>query len=204
MINNNNDRRRTKKNVRPKKNNTLKRREKDLELALIRSYPKQACWDVWLPCNCAKNATTVTTGLIAIAYNVNIGNVIGFATRFGSTFVEYRIVRARINIQMFSSTNPGVLRVWWDEKSNATPTEVEAEERATGSLSCSATDKVLTSKWVCADPLDLQYQAIATTFTPVTFKFYTDNANFGSSIVATDYLEISGEFQFQFRGLQGV
>jgi len=137
-------------------------------------------------------------------YNINIGNVISFATRFGSTFVEYRIVRAKIQIQFFSSTNPGVIRTWWDEKSNATPTEVEAEERATQSMSCSATDKVLLAKWSCSDPLDLQYSAIGTTYTPVTFKAYTDNANFGSSVVATDYLEVSGMFQFQFRGLAGV
>jgi hypothetical protein len=52
--------------------------------------------------------------------------------------------------------------------------------------------------------LDLEYTAITSSVTPVTFKTYTNNANFGSSIVATDYCEVEGAVRFQFRGLLGV
>jgi len=183
---------------------TLKQREKDLELSLIPTYPKQVCWQVWLPALPGKLVTTVTTGVITSAYQITTSQIQSFATRFGSTFVEYRIIRAVFSIRLFSSTNPGVLQFWIDEKSTATPTLAEAEERAVLSISASSTDLNPYLKWVCADPLDLQYQPIATVITLATFKTFTNNANFGSSVVATDYLEVVPEFQLQFRGLQGV
>jgi hypothetical protein len=138
---------------------------------------------------------------------VNVNAVTGissFATRFGSTFVEYRVVRAKVKLRLFSSTNPGVLQFWYDEKSGATPTLAEANERAVLTLSAAAIDRSPTLAWTAADPLDLQYNAINVNYTPVTFKVYTNNANFGSSIVATDYLELQVFYQLQFRGLIGV
>jgi hypothetical protein len=151
-----------------------------------------------------KETTTVTTGLIASTYGVNSGNVTSFATRFGSTFVEFRIVQAEACLRLFSSTNPGVIQCWYDEKSASAPTLVEAQERFISSVNASAVDTRPKWLWTAADPLDLQYAAINGGNTPVTFKFYTNNANFGSSIVATDYFEVEVRMRFQFRGLLGV
>jgi len=178
--------------------------EKKLEVRLIRSYPRQVVWDVWLPGTPTKATTTVTTGVIAFTQSVSRNQITAFTTRFQSTFVEYRIVMARFRIRLFSSTNPGVLQVFIDEKITVNPTLVEAQERATLILSASATDRTPELLWTCADPLDLQYQVITAVTQPATFKVYTDNANFGSSIVATDYFEVEPEFRVQFRGLQGV
>lgn len=187
----------------PRKNN-FKEKERELELTLIRTYPKQAVWEVWLPGLPVKVAVAVTTGLAANGVATNSASIQGFATRFGSTFVEYRIIRAHWRIRLFSATNPGVIQFWLDEKSAAAPTLVEAQERYTISVSASATDTTPMLKWICSDPLDLQYLAIGTSTNVTTFKYYTNNANFGSSIVATDYFEIEPEFQVQFRGLAGV
>jgi hypothetical protein len=178
--------------------------EKKLEITLIRSYPRQICWDVWLPVSPSKLTTTVTSGLINHAYGISSAFVASFATRFGSTFVEYRMVMARIKLRFFSSTNPGVVQVWYDEKVASAPTLAEAQERYILSENASAIDRRPQLMWTAADPLDLQYSAIGTAYSPVTFKVYTDNANFGSSIVATDYVEVEGEIRFQFRGLLGV
>jgi hypothetical protein len=178
--------------------------EKNLELSLIRTYPRQAIWQVIIPAEPLKFTTTITTGVLAQIYGISQANIAGFSTRFGSTFVEYRIIRAKFMIRFFSSTNPGIVQFWIDEKSNSTPTVNEAFERATLSCSASAVDTTPQMKWVCADPLDLQYVPIGTAVTLATFKMYTDNTNFGSSIVATDYLEIVPLFEFQFRGLKGV
>jgi len=194
----------TRKNKNNKNKKTKKVSEKKLELRLIRSYPKQAVWQVWLPVTPQKFTTTVTTGLIAGSIGTNIGFVQSFATRFGSTFVEYRIIKAVFRIRFFSSTNPGIVQFWLDEKSTGTPTLNEALERATVTSNASAIDRIPELRWVCADPLDLQYTAIGTTVTTLTFKVYSNNANFGSSIAASDYLEVIPEFCFQFRGLQGV
>jgi len=178
--------------------------EKKLEIRLVRSYPRQVCWDVWLPGTPSKGTTIVTTGVIAFTQSVSRNQISAFTTRFQSTFVEYRIVMARFRIRLFSSTNPGVLQVFIDEKITTNPTLAEATERATLILSASGTDRAPELMWTCADPLDLQYQVITAVTQPATFKIYTDNANFGSSIVATDYFEVEPEFRVQFRGLQGV
>jgi hypothetical protein len=188
-----------------KKNRLIeKKREKDLELSLIRTYPKQVVWQTWLPATPVKATTTVTSGIINLAYPISISEINSFATRFENTFVEYRIIRARFRIRLFSSINPGVIQFWIDEKSAAVPTAAEAAERYVLSISASATDTSPVLKWISADPLDLQYQAIGTAVTLATFKAYTSLGNFGSSAVATDYFEIVPEFEFQFRGLLGV
>jgi len=187
-----------------KAGNRTQHKEKNMELTLIRTYPHQVAWEVWIPATPSKFTTTVTTGFIAGTFNVRASNVGSYVTRFTSTFVEYRIVRAIFKIRLFSSTNPGVLQFWLDEQVTAPPTLAEAQERAVMIISASAVDQKPVLKWVAADPLDLQYIPIATSVTPVTFKVYTNNANFGSSIVATDYLEVEPVFQFQFRGLVGV
>jgi len=187
-----------------RKNMSFKQKERQLELTLIRTYPKQAVWEVWLPGTPIKLTTTITTGLIAQSLPVSSASITGFATRFGSTFVEYRIIRAHWRVRFFSSTNPGVIQFWIDEKSNATPTLAEANERAVMICSAASIDTQPDLKWICADPLDLQYQAIGNSVTVSSFKTFTNNAQFGSSVVATDYMEIEPEFQLQFRGLQGV
>jgi len=193
------------KQIKKNPKNSKKQKEKVLELALIRTYPHQVTWQVWLPGTPMKFTTTVTTGQIAGRLQVEAANVTAFATRVGSLFVEYRIIRAIFKIRLFSSTNPGVLQFWVDEQSSAVPTLAEANERAVLICSAAAVDKALSLKWVAADPLDLQYTPIAiTNIVPSTFKVFTNNANFGSSIVATDYLEVEPVFQFQFRGLLGV
>jgi hypothetical protein len=181
-----------------------KNQEKTLELSLIRTYPGQAVWQVIVAAEPLKFTTTVTTGLIAQVYEVSAANVTNFGGRFGALFVEYRIIRARFRIRVFSSTNPGVVQAWIDEKVSSAPTLAEARERAVLIFSPSAVDRTPELKWICADPLDLQYQATSSTSNPATFKVYTDNANFGSSVVATDYFEIEPLFEFQFRGLLGT
>jgi len=199
------------KNNRGKKGNkassgikSLKSQEKQLELALIHTYPKQVCMECWLPATPIKVTTTVTTGAISQVVSVGAGAVTAFNTRFGSTFVEYRVVRAKFCMRLFSSTNPGVIQAWMDEQSTSAPTLVQAQERATLIFNASAIDQQPCLKWVAGDPVDLAYIPLGTVTTPATFKVFSNNANFGSSIVATDYLIIEPEFQFQFRGLQGV
>jgi hypothetical protein len=183
--------------------NSVKKRGPGIRL--IPSFPRQVCWDVWLPALPAKFITTVTTGVITAGFNFNpTTKVQAFATRFGSTFDEYRVVQVQMKMKMFSSTNPGVVQAWIDENSTATATLAEAQERYVLSVSASSVEDVHQLSWTASDPLDLQYSPIATSTTPASFKAYTDNANFGSSIVITDYFELEARFRIQFRGLQGV
>lgn len=182
--------------------NSKNKKKYDINLSIIRSYPKQNVWDTWLPLFPSKGTTTVTTGVIASSYQIYITAINNFAARFGSTFVEYRIVQANISLRFFSSINPGAIQCWCDEKSTSAPTVTEGRERYTWSYNASDIENTKVMKWKCVDLLDLQYSPIGTTYTPVSFKAYTNNADFGSSITATDYFEILGTARVQFRGLQ--
>jgi len=193
-----------KSQVRPSQSRNLRSRERDLDLTLVKTYPRQIVWETWLPALPSIQSTTVTTGLIAQAYSVGSANVQAFATRFGSTFVEYRIIRAQFRLKMFSSTNSGCIQLWLDEQVTSAPTLAEAQERYIRSVSAAAVDEEILIKWVCSDTLDLQYLPIGTASTPVTFKAFTNNANFGAGIGSTSWYELVPEFQFQFRGLRGV
>jgi len=194
------------KNVaqRPQAVRKTAQKEKILELTLVKTYPHQVVWETWLPATPIKVTTTVTTGVIATSLLCNTGGIANFAVRFGSTFVEYRMIRVRMQIRFFSSTNPGVIQFWYDEKQTGAPSLADAQERAVLVCSAASVDRQPLLKWICSDTLDLQYSDIGALVTPVTFKAYSDNANFGSSVVATDYFELEPEFQYQFRGLVGV
>jgi hypothetical protein len=183
---------------------SLANREKQLQLALVPSYPRQVCWETWLPGLPSKQTTTVTTGVRASSFPVTKTSVAGFVTRFASTFVEYRIIRAKFKYRCFSSTTPGVSQVWVDEKSTANPTATEAGERAILSFPNSSVNQEHVMTWECSDTLDLQYIDIGTAVTVASFKLYTDNAVFGAPIAVTEFLEIVPFFQFQFRGLQAA
>jgi hypothetical protein len=179
-----------------------RRREKDLILTLIRAYPGQIVWESWIPGAPVKLTTVVATGVISLSLAVSPANIDGFAARFSNTFQEYRIVRAKVTIRMFSSTNPGIIQFWWDENDVAAPSVTDAVQRFTQSVNASATSMNEVMQWSASDPKDLQYVQTTGTFpVPVSFKAYTNNANFASSIVASDYFEVIPEFQFQFRGL---
>jgi len=150
-------------------------------------------------------STTVATGVIAQAYQVQTGTINGFTTRFGSTFDEYRIVGANIKVSPVSPTT-GVSKVWFDEKSNSAPTANEAQERTSTPLcnsnAQSKAQRVFT--WRAKDLLDLQYTAIGTVVNPVTFKLYTDLATWGAPAAVTAVWIVESEFFMEFRGIKST
>jgi len=149
-------------------------------------------------------STTVTTGLIASTQAVQKTSISSFATRFATTYDEYRFVGCNYKCRAVGA-NPGIGVVWFDEKSNANPTLAESQERIGRRFPFNSgngkSDFVM--RWRANDLVDLQWSAIATTQTPAYFKVYTDNANYGASITATPYLLIEPEYIVEFRGLQG-
>jgi len=149
-------------------------------------------------------STTVTTGLIASTQAVQKTSISSFATRFATTYDEYRFVGCNYKCRAVGP-NPGVGVVWFDEKSNSTATLTDSQEKTGRRFPFnSASDKGdFVMRWSATDLVDLQWSAIATTQTPVYFKIYTDNTNYGASIVATPYILIEPEYIVEFRGLQG-
>lgn len=149
--------------------------------------------------------TTVTSGVIANVYGINTSGISGFATRFGSTFDEYRIVGAEMNIRPVNSAS-GISVMWYDEKSTSTPTSNEAQQRIGRRIpNTNAQSKSMFSmKWRARDLLDLQYTAIGSAVTPVSFKLYTDTAAWGAPAVVTNLWILEPVFTIEFRGLKST
>jgi hypothetical protein len=144
--------------------------------------------------------TTVTSGQIAVVYQLGPSFVTNWATRFASLYEEFRLMRVNALIQMFSSQNPGVLLLYWDEKTTTVPNNAAASERVTRRIAAADISKTHRMSWKAKDTVDLAYTATSGSDVPVCLMVFTNNANNGSSIVATPYASISFELVFQFRG----
>jgi hypothetical protein len=148
-----------------------------------------------------KFTTTVTTGLIATSYAINLGNMPNFATRFGVVFDEARILEARFKFRPCSSTTPGMCNTWVEPISNSAPTAAFAASNKVVSFSMGSNDRV---KTLIYRPSDFQYmefvQASTTSTTVGYLNIYTDNANYASPIAVTDAFVLRAEYIVQFRG----
>jgi hypothetical protein len=149
-------------------------------------------------------STTVTTGVIANSQGLSIADINTFSTRFGNTFDEYRILGVNVKIRPLADST-GITQLFFDEKSSAAPTVAESYNRTRLTLpNTNAQSKSFTVlRWRARDLLDLEYQPIGTTFTPVYFKTYTDTANFAAPAVVTPLWFYEYDFIMEFRGIKG-
>jgi len=149
-------------------------------------------------------STTVTTGAMTVTASLAVisTTINNFATRFAN-FEEYRIIKAKAIIRCFSSVNPGIGNLWLDDSGNiSAPTATEAQQRqGVKHFMFSDVDKEHTLTYVPQSPQEQIWNPIATAQQIAQFKLYTDNANFGASIVATQYCSIQVMFTVQFRGV---
>jgi hypothetical protein len=150
-------------------------------------------------------STTVTTGVIANTYQMSTAGIESFAARFGSTFDEYRILRVDVRVRPVNAAS-GVSAMFFDEKSTSAPTLADAGEKTLSLFpnTNSAQRTQIMMRWRARDLLDLQYTAIGASATPVTFKIYTDTANFGAPAAVTPVWLVEPLFHFEFRGIKSV
>ncbi len=162
-------------------------------------FPGQQVGQFWVLADPIKLTTTVTTGVIANTTTLQASIITNFATRF-QMWDENRLVRAVLEWRCFSSSNPGVVRGWVEPWDTATPTlaMAEASEGITFSASDITRPHVLDFK--IFDPSRLDFTS-GTSSVIGYVKTYTNNANYGASTVATDYLVLHIRLLFQFRGL---
>jgi len=150
--------------------------------------------------------TTLAAGAMATAVQLSSALIPAFSTRFGATFLEYRIIGARWRIRQSDSfgvnTGAGVSVFYLDEKDTAVPTAAKALDHARIEISneSDSNDKTISVEWIAHDLTDLQWTAIGTAFTPVTLKAFCDAANFQGS--GAQAFLATGTARFQFRGLQ--
>lgn len=175
------------------------------ELSDSVAYPGQQVAKLKLQGAAAQLSTTVTTGVIAYAQPISQGAIAGFSTRFGSTFDEYRIVGVDVRLTPLAAST-GVSKVWFDEKSTSAPTSNESQERTSNPLANSNANarSVRVFRWRARDLVDLQYTAIGTSVTPVTFKLYTDNTSWGAPTAVTALWVLEPIFYIEFRGIKST
>jgi len=151
-------------------------------------------------------------GVLAAVDAIDTTAVSQFATRFGATFKEYAIVGARLRLKHVPQgvACMGSVYAFLDEKSAAAPTfsvtadrpRVEIQTISTASNAFVGPDTVKTYEidWMAADLDDEDWNPIATNYTPLWLKLYSDTGNLLSSGAATIF--ITGTLAFVFRGLQ--
>lgn len=167
----------------------------------IPSFPGQQLAQFKLLGTSNVSSTTVTTGAVALALAIDPTSFVqNWADRFQDLFEEYRVIKAVLKINCFSSTNPGVINAWVDEVASTAPTATAASERTVLKFSAANVEKTHILHWKPVSLPDLAYTPVATALNPAWFKIYTDNSSFGSSIVATQYFTSIMEFVVQFRG----
>jgi hypothetical protein len=149
-----------------------------------------------------KLTTTVTTGVIASTTAIQAALNPNFAARFGVVFDEYMILSAIIKFDTCSSTLPGSINAWIESAigNSAAPTLTDAKQNKTLTFPAGANQR--THK-IIFNPRNVNTQAwtLCTTTTAVCgyLKVYTNNADYGSSVAATDYLVVTGVLNIAFR-----
>lgn len=168
-------------------------------LRLVPSYRGQCIDQLWVGTNPQPLTTTVTTGAIAISASMDpINDINGWATRFQSLFVEYRVVKVRAVIQLFSTNNAGVLN-FWVRTSGGAPTQTEALSQHPMQFAAADVNGRHEIVWVPTDPIDLEYKATSVSSNPAYVQVYTNNANWGAPIVVTTLGNLQLSFLIQFR-----
>lgn len=177
---------------------------KGMESALIlyKEYPGQPTMSMVLEGNYGVLSTTVTSGAIALSLAIAQNGILNnFAARF-LAFDQFRVVKAVAKVRLFSTQNPGVLSMFFSEDNSATPTAIIIGQATCKRFPASDVDRVHTLSYVPHDPAQQTWTTVAAGNPTIGyFKLYTDNAAYGSSIVATQYLSLTFDLTVQFRGL---
>jgi hypothetical protein len=185
------------------KKNRLNVPKGDPNLRLRKAFPGQPTYQAVVSSDFQKLSTTVTTGLIASVVTINNALITNFAARFPG-FEEFRIIRAVMKVTCFSSSNPGRIILFVDDDDNTVPTLQIARNRKYVMFGASDVGKTHQLTYTPHDLQNLNYAQVGTAGVDIGyFKFFTNNTNLGSSIVATDYLDYTVDLTIQFRGFQG-
>jgi hypothetical protein len=144
--------------------------------------------------------TTVTTGVVAQSLAVQGGAVDNFASRFAS-FDEYRIRKVRYVATPVSSSNNGILNMWFETQSSATPTSSNAKDNYTKIIPLSDVNRTHSMNFNPRDPVSQGWLPITSVSTPCGYcKIYTDNTNFNSPITVLNVIIITATYWIEFRG----
>jgi len=147
--------------------------------------------------------TTVSTGVVAFVYSIDLAGVTGL-TRYTNAWDEYRMLRCDFDIYPVVAST-GICNFWYDEKSGATPTANEAQERDVNRVLITNSFKNNhTYQWVPRDITDILYTPSSSTTTVAYFKAFTNNTSWASTVVATAIFVVKPRFVIEWRGVKST
>jgi len=153
----------------------------------------------------------ITTQTLSIAAGAGSGTIAladtsipNFSTRFGSTFYEYCIVGARIDIVLGSSANSqGGLIAYVDEKNGAvTQAKAQGSPHLIIPFTVTPNGQSRTIEWKAQDYDDLLWNAIGTSFTAAQISLIAGTFS-GTAATTTGIFTINGALAVCFRGIRG-
>lgn len=154
-----------------------------------------------------KLTSIVTTGLIANEQSMNPNSgTVGIETfsRYTAVFREYRIDSIRMEIIPLGIYT-GATYFFFSERQLTTPTFYEAFTQEATLLKNNeqlAKNKFLT--WKNSDYSDSTWTTTGVNLAPCFFETYTDNANLGSPVAATELYLLRPTYYLRFRGLSST
>jgi hypothetical protein len=152
-----------------------------------------------------KLTSTVTTGVIADSTALNAASstlgIPSFNTRFSPMFLEYRINSIKLELIPLGIYT-GVTYFFINEKSIGTPTYLDAfTVEASAVKNNEQSTRNFTLHWKNQDFSDAQWVVTSANNFSSYLNTYTDNANLGSPVTATELWIIRPTFDISFRGL---
>jgi len=187
--------------VKPKNKKNQRSRRTDPALLLRKEYPGQPVLATSLQGLPVSILTTTSTGLVSIVVGLSPTNISNFAARF-LTWQEYRIVKVQVEVNLFSTTQPGLLNTWFESAAApGAPILSQTQNALAKRFSASDVTHKHRFDYVPHDTAEQSWQATNSGVNPVGYyKLYTDNANYGAPIVASQLGIIEVKYFIQFRG----
>jgi len=178
-------------NRKPKRNQS----RQNALLPRLKAQPYQKSVTLWIAGN-DQLLTTNGAGTVALAVPINTNTIIPFfSTTWQTTWDEYNIVAVDMLFVPFN-TSTGITRMYIDENSAGTPTNITAQGRlgitVSNNSACSPRNKFQGQlqaghlfKWTAQDVGDLSWNNVLTVPVSISYlKVYTDVA-LGSPIATT-------------------
>jgi len=148
-------------------------------------------------------SVSIAAGAAATSIALDTTLINNFSTRFATLFREYCVVGAALELRICDVTNPcGIAAAYIDEKSGASPTANEAENRARLDMMVvqMTTVKPYRLNWCTDDYLDLQWSASGVNTTDAWAKIFASSSSTGTTSSTAGVVLITGTLAFEFRG----
>ena len=173
------------------------------------SFSRQAYCKVWVAGTPVSVQETAAGFAVIFSRQVDpTTDVTAWSTRFGNTFLEYRILGVEMKVRPVhqSGLGNGCHVSWWDETGSGSTTTQAMAIRMDTKLRPSdvANEKSCYNLyWQPQDPEDMAFQPHNGGSIPVTFRLYSDSTYFGLNVsTGANMFTVQPWYLIQFRSLK--